>query len=149
MDSRGATTVVAKLLAFGIVLVYVGGMTTVLFGGAVPDYRDATGAELGDRVLTTAADRIHGAIPPDGRAVGATRSVDLPPTIRGSSYVVEIDGQSLRLDHPSSSIGGRSRLALPNRVSSVDGSWQSGAETVVSVERADDGLAVRLLEGDP
>jgi hypothetical protein len=146
MDRRGVTTVVAKLLAFGIVLVYVGGMTTVLFGGAVPDYRDAAGAELGDRVLATAADRVQGTIPPGGRNVTATRTVDLPGTIRDAAYRIEVDGSSLVLDHPSPAIGGRARLALPGRVDSIDGRWHSGADTVVHVESRATGLAVRLTE---
>lgn len=149
MDSRGATTVVAKLLTFGIVLLYVGGLTATLFGGAVPDYREAAGAELGDRVLATAADRVEGSIPPDGRAVQATRTVDLPATIEGAGYTVAIDGRSLVLEHPEDAIGGSARLALPERVASIDGAWQSGAETVVRVERGSGGLAVRLVEGDP
>lgn len=147
MDNRGATTVVAKLLAFGVVLLYVGGMTTILFGGAVPDYRDAAGAELGDRVLATATDRVQGSIPPDGRAVGATRAVDLPATIRGSAYTIVVDGRSLVLDHPAESVDGRSRLSLPERVVSIDGTWQSGADTQVVVEGESGGLAVHLVEG--
>lgn len=148
MDRRGATTVVAKLLTFGIVLLYVGGLTAILFGGAVPDYREAAGAELGDRILATATDRVEGAIPPDGRFVEATRTVDLPATIEGSGYTVAVDGRSLALEHPEDTIGGSARLALPERVASIDGSWQSGAETMVRVERESSGLAIRLVEGD-
>lgn len=144
MDNRAATPVVAKLLTFGIVVLYLGGMTAVLYGGAVPEYRDAAGAELGERVLAAASDRIQGAIPPAGRHVSAIRPVQLPATIRGAAYRIEVDGRTVVLDHPSTAVGGRSRLVLPDRVEAVDGSWHSGADTVVFVDGDADGLAVRL-----
>jgi hypothetical protein len=149
MDNRAATTVVAKLLTFGIVMLYLGGMTAVLFGGAVPEYRDGAGAELGERVLVTAADRVQGTIPPAGRVVTANRSVDLPSSIRGAAYRIVLDGDSLVLDHPAPSISGRQRLALPARVSATEGSWHSGADTVVSVRGDAAGVVVRLTEGEP
>lgn len=149
MDNRGVTTVVAKLLALGIVVLYVGGMTTVLFGGAVPEYRAAAGGELADRVLATAADRIQSTVPPDARVVSASRTVDLPATIRGAAYDVAVDNRTLVLDHPSASIGGRARLALPDHVDSIAGDWQSGARTVVVAETAGNGVAIRLVEGRP
>lgn len=148
MDRRGVTTVVAKLLAFGIVLLYVGGVVSVIFGGAVPEYRSAVGDELGDRVLATAADRIQGSIPPDAREVSARETVDLPATVRGSAYTVSVDGRSLVLDHPAEAVGGRVRLALPERVASIDGAWESGGEQLVRVESESSGLAVTLTEGD-
>lgn len=148
MDRRGVTTVVAKLLAFGIVLLYIGGVVSVIYGGAVPEYRSAVGDEMGDRVLATAADRIQGAIPPEARDVSATVAVDLPATLHGSAYAITVEGRSLVLDHPDEGVGGRVRLALPAHVSSIDGSWESGGEQFVRAERGSGGLSVRLLEGE-
>jgi hypothetical protein len=148
MDSRGVTTVVAKLLAFGIVLLYIGGIVSVIYGGAVPEYRSAVGDELGDRVLATVAHRVQGAIPPDARDVSASVSVDLPATLRGSGYVIDVEGRSLVLEHPDDAVGGRVRLALPEHVTSVGGSWESGGEHFVRVERDSGGVVVTLSEGE-
>lgn len=148
MDRRGVTTVVAKLLAFGIVLVYIGGIVSVIYGGAVPEYRSAVGDELGDRVLATAADRIQGSVPPDAHDASASVAVDLPATVRGSGYAITVDGRSLVLDHPDEAVGGRVRLALPAHVASVDGTWESGGEHLVRIERDPGGFAVRLTGGE-
>lgn len=148
MDNRGVATVVAKLLTLGIVLLYIGGVVSVIFGGAVPEYRTAVGDELGDRVLATAADRIQGSVPPDARSVSATRSVDVPATLRGSGYRIVVDGRSLVLDHPAGDVGGRVRLALPTHVTSVDGSWESGGEQTVRVEGGAGSVSVTLAEED-
>lgn len=147
MDNRAVAEVVAKLLAFGIVLLYIGGMVSVLYGGAIPEYRGAVGEELGDRVLVTAADRIQGSIPPTAREVSATTTVDVPATIQGSAYSIALDGRSLVLDHPARDVGGRVRLALPAHVTSIDGAWDSGGEQLVRVDGGTGGVSVRLVEG--
>ena len=44
-------------------------------------------------------------------------------------------------------VGGRVRLVLPATVDSVDGIWQSGADTAVAVEGNRTGLVVELTDG--
>ncbi|MFB6308786.1 MAG: hypothetical protein ABEH35_05595 [Haloarculaceae archaeon] len=146
-DSRAVSPVVEKLLVMGIVVLFVGLLTTTLFGGVVPDYRAAVGSELGDRTLALAAERIQQAVPPDATAVRSRTRVELPATIRGTGYALVVDGRSLVLDHPDAAVGGRIRLALPDHVAVVTGRWQSGAETTVVVRDHPRGLEVELTNG--
>lgn len=147
MDNRGTTPVVEKTITMGIVVLFIGGMTTTMFGTAVPTYRDAVGTEMSERVLAMATEEVERAIPPNERTVQSSRSVDLPATIRGSAYRVRVDGRSLVLDHPDLSTSKRSRPALPPSVTRIDGQWQSGGTTIVTVRSVPSGLAVELKEG--
>lgn len=147
MDNRAVAPVVEKTLTIGIVALFLAGMTTTLFGGAVPAARDATGESVGDRTLALATERVEQAIPPNATHATARTRVDLPSTIRGSGYAIETDGRSLVLEHPSDAVGGRSRLVVPEHVTSVTGSWQSGGDTIVAVEDTSSGLVVELREG--
>lgn len=149
MDSRAVTPVVEKVLTLGIVALFVGGTTTALLGGVVPTYRDAVGQEVGERVLATASHGVGEAVPPDGAAVSATRRVDLPASIRGSSYRLETDGRTLVLDHPHRAVDGRATLAVPSRVAAVNGSWHSGGSLVVTVRSVDDGLRIQIRGESP
>ncbi|GCF14333.1 hypothetical protein Harman_22680 [Haloarcula mannanilytica] len=133
MDNRALSTVVEKLLSMGLVLLYIGLVTTTLYGGTVPAYQSAVGAELGDRTLAEATARVEQAIPPDGRTVSTTVRVSLPATIDGTGYSIRADGDALVLDHPDPEIGGWSQLVLPDRVNALEGEWQSGSPTVVTV----------------
>ena len=146
MDSRGVTPVVEKTLTMGIVVLFVGGMTATLFGTAVPTYRDAVGAEVSERVLATATAEVERAVPPNATGAESVRTVDLPATIRGSGYVVRVDGRSHVLAPPDPTIGGRARLTLPPSVVRVDGEWESGTEGIVAVGSVGGGLAVELRE---
>lgn len=145
---RGAVPAVGKVLEAGIVVLYVGLLTTSLFGGYVTDYRASAGDELADRTLATASHEVRNAVPPAATAARAHVRVDLPGTIRGESYRIEAEGESLVLDHPARGVGGRSRLALPDRVDSVSGSWHSQRPAAVRVEGTGDDLAVRLVAGE-
>ncbi|PSP93415.1 hypothetical protein BRC91_09935 [Halobacteriales archaeon QS_4_62_28] len=147
MDSRAVTPVVEKTITIGLVSLFLAGMTATLFGGAVPSARDTAGSSLGDRTLAMATERVEQAIPPNASPVTAEHRVDLPPTIRGASYVIRTDGRALVLDHPRAAVGGRSRLVLPPAVTSVSGSWDSGGETVVIVRSVEGGLTIELREG--
>ena len=146
MGSRAVAPVVGKALEAGIVLLYVTVVTAALYGGIVPDYRTAAGAEVGDRVLANAADRVEDAVPATGQNVSARRSVDLPGRIRGEDYVIRVEGDSLVLDHPRAGVGGQVPLVLPPRVDAVTGTWHSeraervvvrGNESAVTVELRD------------
>lgn len=144
MDNRGLSTVVEKVLSTGVVLLYVALLTTTLYGGAVPAYRGAVGVELGERTLAEATARVEQAVPPSSRVVDATYRVDLPATIEGAGYEIQTDGGALVLVHPDADVGGRSQLVLPDRVTTLDGTWHSGEETVVTVDGGDGTVTVRL-----
>jgi hypothetical protein len=133
MDNRGLSTVVEKLLSLSIVVLYISLLTTVLYGGAVPSYRGAVGAELGERTLSEATARVEQTVPPAARSVDATRRVDLPGTIEGTTYRIRADNGTLVLDHPHPDVGGRARPILPSRVTAIEGEWTSGGPLVVSV----------------
>lgn len=147
-SDRAVTPVVEKVITIGIVVLFVGGTTTALFGGAVPTYRDAVGDELGERILATATERVESAVPPNGTDVTSRTRVDLPASIRGSPYRIAVEGPDLVLDHPSESIGDRSRPALPAHVERIEGEWQSGADAFVTVREGDDGVVVELAGGE-
>jgi len=144
VDSRGLSTVVEKLLALGIVLLYIGLLTTTLYGGTVPAYRGVVGAELGERTLAEATARIEQSVPPAGQSATATRRVDLPATIDGAAYEIRADDDRLVLTHPDGQISETTRPVLPDRVTRITGTWQSGAETVVTVSGTRSNLTVRL-----
>ncbi|MFY4812977.1 DUF7266 family protein [Haloarcula sp. AONF1] len=144
MDNRALSTVVEKLLSMGLVLLYIGLVTTTLYGGTVPAYQSAVGAELGDRTLAEATARVEQAIPPNARTVSATVRVSLPETIDGAGYSIRTDGTALVLDHPDPEIGGRTRLVLPDSVDTLEGEWQSGSPTVVTVSGTRGSVTVTL-----
>ncbi len=143
-DDRGLTPAVGKALEVGIVVLFVGVLTTALYGGAVPDYRTAVGDEVADRAVVAAAERVENAVPPSARRVRTVHAVDLPGSIRGENYRIAVENRTLLLDHPSPTVGASARLALPERVESVDGVWRSSDETVVVVTGDEEGLRVEL-----
>jgi hypothetical protein len=133
MDNRAVSPVVGKLLAAGIVVLYVASVTGLLLGGVVPDYRTATGSELSERVLATVASDVEQSVPAtDGNAtVRRTRS--LPRTIAGERYRLTVSNRTLRLDHPDDRIDAEARLSIPTAVT-VDGdTWESGDQLVIRV----------------
>lgn len=144
MDNRGLSTVVEKLLSLSIVLLYISLLTTVLYGGTVPAYRGAVGAELGERTLVESTARIEQTVPPAGRAVEARRQVSLPASIDGAAYELRAQNRTLVLAHPDPEIGGQTQPVLPSRVDSLTGTWQSGGEMVVTVTGTRGNLTIRL-----
>lgn len=147
MDSRGVTPVVEKLLMIGIVVLFIGTVTAVLYGSAVPGYRTAVGTELGDRVTVTAAERIEAAVPPNGTASAGEVTVDVPATIRGEAYQLRVDGRTLVLDHPTDAIAASARFSLPAHVESISGTLDSRGNGTVRIVDVPDGLRVEV--GDP
>ncbi|WP_435118100.1 DUF7266 family protein [Halolamina sp. C58] len=143
-DDRGVTPAVGKALEVGIVVLFVGAMTTALYGGAVPDYRDAVGAEIGDRAVVAAAERVENAVPPAARDARTVHGVDLPRSIRGENYRIAVENRTLVLDHPAAAVDARARLALPERVVSVEGVWHSSDDAMVVVTGDRGGLRVEL-----
>lgn len=144
MDNRAVTPVVEKLLMIGIVVLFIGTVTAVLFGSAVPGYRDAAGLELGERVLVSGAEQIESAIPPNGTTASGTATVDVPETIRGQAYELRVAGRELVLDHPRPAVGGRVRLSLPTHVESISGTLESQGTRTVRIEDVPAGVAIEL-----
>ncbi|WP_135533608.1 DUF7266 family protein [Halostella pelagica] len=147
MADRAMTPVVGKALEATIVVLYIGLLTTTLYGGAIPEYQTAAAEEVGDRTLSRASHGVQQAVPVSGAVQEARIRVDLPDRIRGEPYRIRADGESLVLDHPHPDVGGRSRLSLPDSVVAVSGTWRSGAATVVVLERVDNGVSLRLEDG--
>jgi hypothetical protein len=145
-DTRGVSPVVGKSLAAGIALLYVAGMTGLLLGGVIPGYETSAGDELADRVLATATGEIERSVPQsDGEATARTE-VDLPATIRDTSYRLVLSGRTLALDHPADGIGATTRLALPESLAVRNGTIDSGAGLVVVVSGSDGGRTLTVRE---
>jgi hypothetical protein len=147
MGDRGAAPVVGKALEAGLVVLYVGLLTSALYGHAVPDYRTTAGDEVAERALSAASHRAQAAVPPNATRVDARMRVGLPETIRGRTYEVRAVNRSLVLDHPHPGVGATRRLALPDAVGRVQGSWHSAEPAVVRVTTENGTLVVTLAEG--
>lgn len=142
-DERALVPVVGKGLEAMIVLLYVASLVAALHGGVLPEYRTAAAAEVSDHTLATAADRIEASVPPRASVVDVTRVVALPDTIDRATYRIRaVDGE-LVLDHPDATLSGRVPLALPERVVTVEGAWESDDRTVVRVRG--EGSRVRVI----
>ena len=150
-DDRGLSPVVGKTLELGLGVLLVALLTATFFGSVAPDYRAAVGAEVGDRTLAAAADRIEAAVPgSDVVRVDRRVTVRLPDTIHGSPYRIAADGASpasVRLAHPKEAVGGRIRLAVPGSAA-VRGSWRSTSPSRVVVTATRGSLSVRLVDGE-
>ncbi|MFB6140840.1 MAG: hypothetical protein ABEJ26_10445 [Halosimplex sp.] len=143
---RAVAPAVGKTLELGIVVLFVGLLTTVLLGGVVPGYRAAAGAEVGDRVLATVAQEVESAVPPAARDVSARRTVAVPTAIAGSGYSLRVDGRRLVLEHPNAAVSGQLRLSLPPRVDRIEGR-ADGGRVVVTVRGDRGGLVVEIGNG--
>ena len=143
---RAVSPTVGKALELGVVVLYVSLLVTALYGGVVPTYRTAAGDEVADRTLADAADLIEDAVPSNAARVRRLVRLDLPRTLRGSAYDLRVRNRTLVLDHPSSAVGGRTRLVLPDDVT-VGGSASSEDDAVVAVRTNATGSAVRLESG--
>nr|WP_305794397.1 hypothetical protein [Halomarina rubra] len=146
-DDRAVTPVVAKALEAAIVVLFIGLLTTTLFGGVVPDYRSTAGDAVGERTLAGAAARVEQAVPATDDAAVSLR-VDLPETIRGDHYTIRSDNRTLVLDHPHDDVDGRVALGLPDRVVRIEGAWESTDDTAVRVDATDGRVVVELGEVD-
>ncbi len=144
---RAVVPAVGKALEASLVVLFLGLVTTSMFGGLVPEYRTAAGDELADRTVSTAAHRVQQAAPPNATAVDARHRVELPERIRGDGYRIVAENGSLVLEHPEHGVGARARLALPDHVVAVEGEWHSAQSTVVAVESVPGGVRIRLIDG--
>ena len=148
MDNRALSPVVGKLLAAGIAVLYITSATGLLLGGVVPEYRDAAGSELGDRVLATAAGDIERSLPAtDGNGtVQHTRS--LPRTIAGERYRLTLSNRTLRLDHPDDALDARAHLAVPATLTIANDTWESGDPLRIRIRGQPPNRVLTLGEGD-
>lgn len=146
-DDRAASAVVGKALEAGLVVLYVGLVTSALLGGVVPGYRTAAGEAVAERTLAAASQRVQQAVPPGATAAGARVRVSLPDTIRGRAYEVRASDRTLVLVHPVPAVGTSARPALPSSVVALAGRWESTAPAAVVVHPAGDGLVVELVSG--
>lgn len=144
---RATSAVVGKTLEAGIVVLYVSMLVAVLYGGVVPEYQDAAGEELGERVLAEAAVAIGTAVPEDPGAEATVRH-RVPETISRTTYRIVAANGSLALVHDDDAVGGAVPLALPEDVVRVEGEWSSAEQPIVRVDRAPAGRVVRL-EDEP
>jgi FlaG/FlaF family flagellin (archaellin) len=146
---RAATPVVGKTLEVALLVLLAALLTTALFGGVVPAYRTAAGAELADRTLARSAGTVERATPVDPAAWdGLDRTVraSLPDRIGGERYAVRADDGALRLDHPRAGVGGSVRPALPEGAT-LAGAWRSDRPARVRVRADAAGVRVRLVAG--
>lgn len=147
-SDRAVSPVVGKAMEASLVVLYIGVLTATLYGGVVPDYRTAAGAEVGERVLSKSAERVQQSVPSDAVTVSVRTRVTLPDSIRGRSYDVRAENGSLALVHPNERVGTTVELALPASVAGVSGEWSSREPAVVVVRSSPDGPVVELRRGD-
>ncbi|GGC54900.1 DUF7266 family protein [Haloferax sulfurifontis] len=157
---RAVVPVVGKALEAAVAVLFIGLLTTVLFGGVVPDHRAAVGDELADRTLAAATERVETTAVVPESAVRGTRAADadLPRAIRGQSYRIayvpnatlatdpNVSAPALVLDHPNDAFDRRFPVTLPDSVT-VSGEWDSGNDCVVRVAVGDDGTTLELANG--
>ncbi|WP_049971381.1 DUF7266 family protein [Haladaptatus cibarius] len=150
MNNRGVSPVIGKVLEAGLVVLYIGMITTTLYGGVVPEYRTAVGDEVGDRVLSKAAERIQQTVPANGTAVRGQMRVTLPQTIRGTAYEIRAQNRTLTLVHSNEQVSGTTQIAVPEHVGTVRGNWSSTEPAVIVVRSGEterSGLVVELKRG--
>lgn len=144
MDDRGASSVVSKALEIVIVLLYVGVLSTGLYGGIVPDARGTADDAVAERALAAAVEEIRAAVPPSGD--GTVRlAVTLPEHIGGQAYTVLVQNRALVLRHPHPAVDASVPLFLPDRVRSITGRWESDGETVVEIDASNEDVVLRLV----
>lgn len=126
MDSRAVSPVIEKLVAMGLVVLFVSGFTGTLLGGTVPDYRAGAGQEVAERTLATAARTVDDAVTGANGTVRARATRELPGTIADASYRIELRGRGLHLVHPDPAIGASTRVAVPASVTVRNSTWHGG-----------------------
>jgi FlaG/FlaF family flagellin (archaellin) len=146
VDNRAVAPVVGKLLATAIAVLYIAGTTSLLLGGVVPEYRTAVGEELSERTLAEAAATVERAASGSGSTTEAHVRADLPPTIRDGSYRLVLRNGTLVLDHDDPGLDARTRLSMPSKVHTVEGSWSSGQTLVVRATGGETNRTVELVE---
>ena len=143
-NDRAMSPVVGKAMEATIVVLYIGLLTTVLYGGVVPEYRTDAGDEVADRTVAAVAGDIERAIPPEVQRASVTLDGDVPATIAGDAYRIHATNETLVLEHPNPEIDAELPLVLPDAVERVTGTWNSGEPARIRVVADEDGTEVRL-----
>jgi hypothetical protein len=147
MDNRATSSVVGKLLGVGLVLLYLSGATTVLFGGVVPDAQRASGQELAERTVADVAAEVERAIEPVPGHVRGRIALEPPTTIHGSGYRIRLRDGAIALVHPNDAFSTVAPLELPSAISVVDSTVDSGARGALVVRGEADNRTITLVEG--
>lgn len=148
MDDRATSSAVGKLLGVGLVLLYLAGATSLMYGSVVPDARRATGQELAERTVGAAAARVERVLEPVGGRFAGRATLSLPPTIGGRPYRLRLADGGLRLVHPAEGIAATAPLDLPPSVAVVDSTADSGEGGAIVVEGDAGNRTLRLVEGE-
>lgn len=146
MNNRGVSAAIGKLLAAGIVVLYVAGSVFVLSGEVVPNAREAAGREVAERVLADATLRLERALQPSGGHLEGRIAIPSPATIAGAGYQLALQNRSIHLRHPNPRLSLRADLAIPEAVTPVEGAVDSGAAIAVTVSANSGDRTVRLVE---
>lgn len=149
MTDRALAPVVGKLLEVGIVTLYITTLLGAMYGGIVPEYRSATGEEVAERTVVSAAQEIQRAVPATTHELTVERRIGLPTEIYDRQYEIRAEDEQLILDHRRSELDRTVRLAVPERVDTVSGSWRSTGEQWIVVHGDDSGVSIELVEDDP
>lgn len=144
MDNRAASAVVSKGLEIAIVLLYVGVLSTALYGGIVPDARETADDAVAERALAAAVEDIRATVPSSGEG-SVHLQIDLPTHIGGQVYTVVVQDRALVLDHPHPAVDATVPLLLPDRVRSITGGWESDGATVVEINASNETVRLRLI----
>ena len=145
---RAVTPAVGKALEAGIVVLFVATASTALYGGVVPDARNAAGDEVGERALEHAAAEVEASVPASSREATVERRVSLPESIRDRGYEIRAANGTLVLDHDHPRVGGSTPLVLPGRVRNVTGAWDGGGGVVRVESHPGGGLVVVLADDE-
>lgn len=148
MDDRATSSVVGKLLGVGLVLLYLSGATTVLFGSVIPDAQRATGQELAERTVADVAARVERAIEPVRGHVQGRIALDPPTTIDGSGYRLRLHDGEIALIHPNDAFSTVAPLDVPSAITVVDSTVDSGASGALVVRGTAGNRTITLVEGE-
>lgn len=146
MDDRATSSVVGKLLGVGLVLLYLSGVTTVLFGGVIPDAQRASGQEVAERTVADVAARLERAIEPVQGHVQGRVAFEPPTTIDGSGYRLRLRDGEIALVHPNDAFSTVAPLDVPSAVTVVDSTVDSGASGALVVRGEADNRTIALVE---
>jgi hypothetical protein len=124
------SAVVEKLVVVGLVVLFISGFGTALFGGVVPEYRASAADEVAQRSLAAVAESVEAAVPTSRAAVNVTTTASVPATVAGRTYRIELAGRRLHLRDPNGRFGASTRVAIPASLTVRNGSVPAGTVNV-------------------
>jgi len=115
MRDRALAPVVGKMLELLIGLALLAAVTGVMTLVVIPGHTASLGEPTGGVVLNLLAEPIEDAGWSTSHTVGSRQiTVDLPPTIAGDEYRIEVRQNALWLRHPDDALALRRPLQLPD-----------------------------------